>query len=61
MKTQVTVEDWIAMFREIGLTEDAMHQWHRTFEARHPEGHQSFLEWLGLSAAKIEAIRLKSR
>lgn len=61
MSEHVTVEDWVAMFRELGLTEAQMHQWHRLFESRHPQGHQSFLEWLGLPAQKIESIRLQSR
>lgn len=61
MKTKVTVEEWVAMFKEIGLKEDTMHQWHRVFETRHPEAHQAFLEWLSLPADKIATIRQNSR
>lgn len=58
---QVTVQEWVAMFEEIGLDEARMMAWHKVFEKRHPEGHRSFLEWLGLPAAKIEEIRAKSK
>lgn len=59
MKRQVTVEEWVARFQAIGLDEDAMQQWHRLFEQENPEGHQSFLEWLGLPAERIAEIRTK--
>jgi hypothetical protein len=55
----VTVEQWTNLFREIGLSEEKMMEWHRLFEKKYPEGHQSFLEWLGLDAARIKAIRSK--
>jgi len=61
MQNQVTVNEWVNMFREIGLDEETMMKWHRLFESRHPEAHQSFLEWLGLSSEKIAEIRTKSR
>lgn len=60
MRTTVTVEEWVARFRAIGLDEAAMEQWHRLFEQENPAGHQSFLEWLGLPAERISAIRAKS-
>lgn len=53
----VTKENWIELFRAIGLDEQAMHQWHQEFENRYPDGHQSFLEWLGISADDIRSIR----
>lgn len=53
----VTVDEWTAMFRAIGLDEPAMHRWHVEFESRHPEGHQGFLEWLGLPDDEIDRIR----
>jgi len=53
----VSKEEWVAMFREIGLDDARMKQWHRTFEERHPEGHQSFLEWLKVSSREIAEIR----
>jgi hypothetical protein len=61
MKTQVTVDQWIGMFREIGLDEAKMKQWHKLFENRNPAGHQSFLEWLGLTPKHIDQIRLDSK
>jgi hypothetical protein len=61
MQNQVTVDEWVSMFREIGLDDRTMMKWHHLFESRHPAGHQSFLEWLGLTAEKIGEIRTKSR
>jgi hypothetical protein len=60
MKPCVTVEEWVARFRAIGLDEAAMEKWHRLFERENPAGHQGFLKWLGLSAEKIKEIRVKS-
>ncbi len=61
MKKEVGVKEWTAMFREIGLDRAKMEQWHKVFEARHPAGHQSFLEWLGLPAKRIDRIRAASQ
>ena len=61
MKNQVTVNEWVAMFREIGLGEAQMEKWHQLFESRHPAGHQGFLEWLGLPREEIDRIRAKSK
>lgn len=60
MKANVTVEEWVARFKSIGLDQAAMEKWHRLFEQENPAGHQSFLEWLGLPAARISDIRAKS-
>ncbi|RII30723.1 MAG: hypothetical protein CXR30_06990 [Geobacter sp.] len=59
MKNNVSVEEWVARFRAIGLDDAAMHKWHRLFEEENPQGHQSFLEWLGLPAERIAQIRNK--
>jgi hypothetical protein len=59
MKATVSVEEWVARFKAIGLDEAAMEQWHRLFEQENPAGHKSFLEWLGLPAEKLSAIRAK--
>ena len=56
----VTVEEWVEMFRAIGLTEPDMHKWHQEFERRHPDGHQGFLEWLGMPAGRIAEVRRES-
>jgi hypothetical protein len=50
-------EKWVRLFREIGLDEETMVLWHRKFETSHPEGHQSFLEWLNISQDEISRIR----
>ena len=50
-------EKWVLLFREIGLDEATMVQWHREFESSYPEGHQSFLEWLNISEDEIRHIR----
>jgi hypothetical protein len=57
MKGIVTIEECKKRFQAVGLDEQAMGKWHRLFEAENPEGHQSFLEWLGASAEQIAAIR----
>ena len=54
---RVTKEQWKEMFRKIGLTEQQMLDWHRLFEKEHPQGHESFLRWLGLSADEIKKVR----
>lgn len=56
----VSVDEWTDLFRRIGLSDDDMHRWHREFEGRHPEGHQGFLEWLGLPEERIARIRAES-
>ena len=53
--------EWVELFRKTGLTDQMMEKWHQRFEAEHPEAHQSFLEWLQLSATEIEAIRQRFR
>ncbi|OPY06879.1 MAG: hypothetical protein A4E66_02125 [Syntrophus sp. PtaB.Bin001] len=57
MKGVVTIEEWKKRFQAVGLDEQAMEKWHRLFETENPAGHQSFLEWLGVSAEQIAAIR----
>lgn len=57
----LNVNDWVAMFQEIGLDHAQMEQWHRLYETRHPTDHQRFLEFLGLGAEEIDRIRAKSR
>lgn len=59
MKHSVKKDEWVKRFRDIGLDEAAMQNWHRLFERENPEGHQSFLQWLGLSAEQVTEIRQK--
>jgi hypothetical protein len=61
MHANVTVEEWVGRFKEIGLDDATMQQWHCLFEQQNPAGHQSFLEWLGLPAERIAEIRKASR
>ena len=61
MKNHVNVDEWVAMFQEIGLDEVKMKQWHKVFEARHPDGNQRFLEWLALPPKEIDRIRAECR
>jgi len=61
MQSNVTKEDWIAMFREVGLSDEAMERWHHLFENRHPEGHKDFLNWLEIPSDEINKIRANSR
>ncbi|MCU7807801.1 MAG: hypothetical protein KZQ73_08045 [Candidatus Thiodiazotropha sp. (ex Semelilucina semeliformis)] len=53
----VNKEQWVAMFRDIGLDDATMKKWHQTFETRNPEGHQEFLEWLSIPNSEITEIR----
>jgi hypothetical protein len=58
MKSEyVSKQHWVDMFREIGLSDDSMHKWHRIFEDKNPEGHQEFLEWLNIPGSEISKIR----
>lgn len=50
-------EQWVELFREIGLSDATMEKWHKAFESRNPKGHQSFLEWLNISKDEISHIR----
>jgi hypothetical protein len=61
MKKHVSKEEWVGMYRDIGLDHSKMEQWHKLFEARHPDGHQGFLEWLGIPPKEIDQIRAQSR
>lgn len=61
MQNTLSKEDWVAMFREIGLEDAAMGKWHQLFETRHPDEHEEFLNWLGISAAEIRQIRTGSK
>lgn len=60
-RRKMNVDAWVELFRAIGLSEDQMKQWHALFEKRHPEGHQSFLDWLGLDADHAAQVRADAR
>lgn len=61
MQDKLGKENWVAMFREVGLSEEDMMAWHKLFETRHPEKHQDFLVWLGIPEDEISRIRTSSR
>jgi hypothetical protein len=61
MKKHINKDEWVAMYEEMGLNASKRKQWHKLFESRHPDGHQSFLEWLGLPSKEIDEIRAWSR
>ncbi|MBI2896142.1 MAG: hypothetical protein HYY06_21470 [Deltaproteobacteria bacterium] len=54
-------QEFIELFHEIGVGEEASRRWHATFEKRWPEDHRRFLEWLKIPAAEVERIRESSR
>jgi hypothetical protein len=56
----MNTEQWIELFRTIGLDEDTMHKWHMEFEKKYPDEHQRFLEWLNVPSEKINSIRQKA-
>ena len=61
MQKKVNKEDWIAMFRDIGISDEAMMKWHHLFETRNPESHRDFLTWLGIPADEIDKIRAECK
>jgi len=60
MKT-ITKDQFVSILNDAGITEVQKHKLHELFEARHPQGHEVFLQWLGVPADEIRAIRKKSR
>lgn len=58
---KMTVAQWKEVFQDAGLSDEAMDNWHACFEKKYPEGHQDFLQWLGLNQAHIDKIRQESK
>ncbi len=54
-------EMWTALLADSGFTGEDMRSWHRAFERRSPEKHQSFLEFLQIPEDEIASIRIWSR
>ena len=54
-------DQWVALLRASGFGDADLEHWHRDFEKTDPGYHQRFLEFLGLSAADIRAVREHSR
>ena len=57
----VNKERWVEIMRAAGFTEQAMRQWHRSFETMEPDAHQEFLESLAIPADEIARIRQWSK
>lgn len=57
----ITKEQFVAVLNEAGITDARKHRLHAAFEARHPQAHEAFLQWLGIPAGEIKAIREASR
>jgi DNA-binding transcriptional MerR regulator len=53
----ITKEIWVSLLRAAGLDEAGMKNWHAEFEKTSPEGHQDFLESLGIEKEEIAGIR----
>lgn len=60
MKT-VTKDQFVSMLDAAGIADAQKQRLHAEFEKRHPQAHQAFLEWLGVSAQEITAIREHAR
>lgn len=52
---------WTSLMRSAGLDEAGMIRWHVEFERRYPDGHQAFLEEIGIPAGEIAEIRRRIR
>ena len=57
----INKETWVALLRAAGLDEAGMKTWHVEFESTSPEGHQDFLESLGIPPSEVAEIRAWSR
>ena len=53
----MTKETWVSLLRAAGLDEEGMKNWHIEFEKTSPEGHQDFLESLGLDNEEVRSVR----
>lgn len=53
----ITKETWVSILKASGLDEQGMKNWHTEFEKTSPEGHQDFLESIGIEKEEIALIR----
>jgi hypothetical protein len=58
---KLTKDQFVTVLDEAGITAAQKKRLHAAFEKRHPQTHQAFLEWLGLPADAIRAIRENSQ
>lgn len=59
--TVLDKERWIEILRAAGLDDATMEKWHVEFERLSPEGHQEFMESLGIPQEEIKHIRMRCR
>jgi DNA-binding transcriptional MerR regulator len=50
-------ETWVQVLRSVGMSQEDMDRWHAEFERNAPQGHHSFLRWLGIPEEEALAIR----
>ncbi|MFH1136890.1 MAG: MerR family transcriptional regulator [Pseudomonadota bacterium] len=50
-------ETWVALLEASGFSDEDMYHWHVEFERLAPDKHQRFLEFLGMPADEIRAVR----
>ena len=53
----ITKKTWVALLRAAGLDDAGMKNWHIEFEKTSPEGHQDFLESIGIEEIEVAEIR----
>jgi len=58
---KITKDQFVALLNEAGVSDSQKQRLHALFEQRHPDAHQSFLEFLGLTGEAIQEIRTHSR
>jgi len=57
----ITKTEFVELLTEAGVSDSQKQRLHALFEQRHPDAHQNFLEFLGVSALEIQEIRERSR
>jgi DNA-binding transcriptional MerR regulator len=57
----ISKERWVEIMQAAGLDDDDMLNWHKQFEKMEPDGHQEFLQSLGIDQIEISRIRTQSR
>ena len=50
-------DTWVQILRSAGMGPEDMDRWHAEFERNAPQGHHSFLRWLGIPEDEALAIR----
>lgn len=48
---------WIAFMESAGMSDQDKDIWHTLFEEQNPDGHQDFLEYLGMDPGEVRDIR----